>query len=332
MFERVGPSRRYLLASGLAAALATRPGYAQQPGRPRRIAFLSGSSESATRDVVAGFPLGMSELGHVEGRDFVIDWRFAEGRYERFGQFAAELVGSGVDVFVLGTSAAVPPVRAVTSSIPIVMGYSIDPVRSGFVASLARPGGNITGLASSVEEIVAKQMELLALVLPGLSRLGLLYNPGNPNHIGVLAAAGDNARRMGIDLLASDARDPAGIDGAFASLGREGAGAVMVLPDAFFHLQSARIGALAAQARLPSIFSQREYLEHGGLMAYGERLFDFFRRSASFVDRIFRGARPADLPIEQPTRFYLSVNMTAAKNLGLGIPEAILQHADEVMP
>ncbi len=332
MVERIPPSRRHFLASGLAGVLAPRRGHAQQAQRPRRVAFLSGASEAAARDVVAGFPLGMRELGYVEGRDFVVDWRFAEGRYERFGQFAAELVRANVDAFVLGTTAAVQPVREATASIPIVLGYSVDPVGSGFVASLARPGGNITGLASSVEEIVGKQMELLAAVLPSLSSTGFLYNPRNPVSIPVLAAAEDNARRIGAKLLPQGAGDTAAIDEAFTTLVREKADAIMVTPDALFHSQSARIGALCAQSRLPSIFSQREYLEHGGLMAYGEKLFDFFRRSASFVDRIFRGARPADLPIEQPTRFYLTVNLAAARRLGLTIPETIIQRADEVMP
>ena len=273
----------------------------------------------------------MSDLGYVEGKDFTIEWRFAEGRYERFADFAAEMVRLNVDVIVLGTPAAVRAVQRATSTIPIVMGYSTDPVRNGFVASLARPGGNITGLASSLDESVSKQLELLATVVPNLSRVGHLSNSENPNHDPVLASAQVSARQAGVDLVSVTARNPPEIENAFATLSGERVGAVIVNSDAVFNSQRHRIAELALRARLPTIFPQREYVQDGGLLAYGEKLFDFFRRSASYVDKIFKGAKPADLPVEQPTQFYLTINLKTAKALGFEIPATLLARADEVI-
>jgi putative ABC transport system substrate-binding protein len=315
--------------AALAGPLAAR---AQQSRRLlRRIGFLSGASHATTGHILAGFSQGMSEFGYVEGKDFTIEWRFAEGRYERFADFAAEMVRLNVDVIVLGTPAAVRTVQQATSTIPIVMGYSTDPVRNGFVASLARPGGNITGLASSLDETVSKHLDLLATVVPNLSRVGHLSNPDNPNHGPVLNSARASAKQAGVNLVSVTARNLPEIENSFATLSGERVGAVMVNSDAFFNTQRQRIAELALRARLATIFPQREYVEDGGLMAYGERLFDFFRRSAAYVDKIFRGAKPADLPVEQPTQFYLTINLKTAKALGLTIPPTLLARVNEVI-
>jgi len=305
---------------------------AQQSSRLlRRIGFLSGASHATASNILAGFSQGMSEFGYVEGKDFTIEGRFAEGSYERFADFAAEMVRLNVDVIVLGTPAAVHAVQQATSTIPIVMGYSTDPVRNGFVASLARPGGNITGLASSLDETVSKQLELLTTVIPNLSRVGHLSNPDNPTHGAVLPSAQASAKRAGVNLVSVTARNPPEIESSFATLSGERVGAVMVNTDAFFHTQRQRIAEHALRARLATIFPQQEYVEAGGLMAYGERLFDFFRRSAAYVDKIFRGAKPADLPVEQPTQFYLTINLKTANALGLTIPPTLLARVDEVI-
>ena len=212
-----------------------------------------------------------------------------------------EMVRLNVDVILLATPAAVPAVQRATKTIPIVMGYSTDPVGNGFVASLARPGGNTTGLASFVEEITAKQLELLVAAAPHASRIGVLSNPENPSSGPMLRTAEGSARAMRVDLRRLDARTPADIDQAFETLSTEGIGAVMVASDALFHTHSHRLAELGLRGRLVSMFAQREYVAHGGLMAYGENLYDFFKRSAFHVDRIFKGADPGELPIQQPT-------------------------------
>jgi putative tryptophan/tyrosine transport system substrate-binding protein len=323
--------RRREFIAGLGGAAWPVVARAQLIGKVRRVGFLSGASRTAVADVIAGFPQGMRELGYVEKRDFIMEWRFADGRYERFPELAAELVRLNVDVIVLGTPAAVRAAQQATNSIPIIMGYSTDPVGNGFIASLAHPGGNTTGLASSLDEIISKQLELMVTAVPNLTRIGHLSNPENPNHIPVLTTVQASAQRAGLTLVPFEARNGQEIENAFALFTRERAGAVVVVPDAFFNTQRQQIAKLALSERLPTTFSQREYVAAGGLMGYGEKLFDFFRRAATFVDKIFKGAKPADLPVEQPTRFYLTINLTTAKALGLTIPETLLATADEVI-
>ena len=323
--------REFLALLACASALPNRL-RAQTNTKVRRIGFISGASAASAAEVLNGFPQGMRELGYNEGTDFTLEWRFAEGHYERFEEFATEFAAIPVDVIVLGTPAAVRATQTATSTIPIVMGYSTDPVGNGFVASLARPGGNTTGLASLLEEIVAKQVELLRETVPNAQHLGVLTNPGNINSSSaVLASARASSKKLGFNLIPAEARTVEEIGNVFAALRDHGAEALVVSPDAFFHSQARMIGGLALQQRVPSIFSQREYVDHGGLLAYGERLFDFFKRSAVFVDRILKGAAPSDLPIEQPTRFYLTINSRIAKVLGLSIPPTLLARADEVI-
>ncbi len=273
----------------------------------------------------------MRERGYVEGRDYVIEWRFADGRLERFADFATELVRLKVNVFVLGTPTAVPAVRQATNTIPVVMGYSTDPVGSGFIASLAHPGGNITGLASSQDDAAPKQLELLTMAVPNLSRVILLVDPSSPNSLPIIKNAQEAAQNAGLDLVRMEVRNVEEIGSTFATLSGARAVAVMVVTGSvtFFHRE--RIAELALRDRLPSMFSLREFVVAGGLMSYGESLFDFHRRAASYVDKIFRGANPAELPVEQPTQLLLVINRKSATALGLDIPFALLAGADEVI-
>jgi putative ABC transport system substrate-binding protein len=278
-----------------------------------------------------GFTRGMRELGYIEGRDFTIEWRFAEGRTDLFPDLATELVRLNVDVIVLGTSAAVPAVQRATSTIPIVMGDSVDPVGRRYVASLAHPGGNITGLASSRDDTAAKQLELLAVAIPSLSRVGVAVNPDATSHARLLKIIEPAAQKTGVVLVPVEMRKLQDIASGFATLTDERVGAVLFPGDAFFFSQRKLIAELAIKTHLPTIFTQREYVDAGGLMLYGESLADFFRRAAFYVDKIFKGVKPADLPIQQPTRFFLVINLKTAKVLGLDIPPTLLALADEVI-
>ena len=249
----------------------------------------------------------------------------------RFAQFGAELARMNVDVIVLATPAAVQAMRQATSTIPIVMGYSTDPVGNGFVASLARPGGNVTGLASSADDTSPKQLELLASVVPGVSRVGYLGNPDNPNRLPVLQNTQIAASKLGITLVPVLAGDSPGIDDAFKALAKERVQAMMTSSDAAFFIYMDKIARLALEHRLPTMFVQREYVVAGGLMSYGENIRDFFTRAAVFVDKIFKGAKPADLPIEQPTYFKLVINRKTADALGIAITPGLYVLADEII-
>jgi putative tryptophan/tyrosine transport system substrate-binding protein len=273
----------------------------------------------------------MRELGYVEGRDFTIEWRFAEGNYDRIPGFAAEFVRLKVDVIVVATAAAVRMVQQATTTIPIVMSYSTDPVGNGFVVSLARPGGNTTGVASSTDDSAPKQLELLATIAPNVKRIGLIGNPGNPNHSSLLKRAEAAARTAGLVIVPSEVRNAADIENAFAAMARERVEAILVGADAMILTERRRIAELALAARLPSMFVQRENVEVGGLMSYGESIKEFNRRAAVFVDKIFKGAKPGELPIEQPTRFHLVINRKTADALGVTIPPQLYILADEVI-
>jgi putative tryptophan/tyrosine transport system substrate-binding protein len=323
--------REFITLIGGAAAwpLAAR---AQQPaGKVWRIGLIAGGSRAAVSDIAAAFPQGMRELGYLEGKDFIIEWRFADGNYQRFSEFAAELLRLKVDLFVLGTAAALRTVQQATATIPIVVVYSTDPVGNGLVASLARPGGNTTGLASSTDDTAPKQLELLASIVPKLSRIGLIGNPANPTYSPVRKGMQTAADVAGLAVVTAEAHNPAEMEAAFAVLAKERVGALMVAGDAFFLGERQRIAELALAHHLPSMFAQREFAEAGGLMSYGESVKDFYRRSAVFVGKIFKGAKPGDLPIEQPTKFHLVINRKTADALGLSIPPQLLIFADEVI-
>jgi putative ABC transport system substrate-binding protein len=267
----------------------------------------------------------------VEGQNIAIEYRWADGKYERLPALAAELVRLKVEVIV--TSAPPVPLAAkqATSTIPIVFTSAADPVAAGLVASLARPGGNITGLADIDPLVVGKHLELLKEVAPKVSRLAVLRNPDNQGHPTTLRQAEGAARALGVQLHVLEARTPAEIDAAFAAMRSQQAGGVLVLRDAFFFVQQTQIVALAAKNRLPAVYGWRQIVEAGGLMAYGASLPQMWRRAATYVDKILKGAKPADLPVEQPTKFELVINLKTAKALGLSLSPSLLQRADEVI-
>ena len=326
--------RQFITLLGSAAAVWPLAARGQQRDQARRVGFLLAAVPAAQMDwddLGRGFTQGMRELGYVEGKDFVVELRSAEGQYERLTDLAAELVQLKVDVIVAGSPLAVRPAQQATTTIPIVMGYSTDPVGNGFVASLARPGGNTTGLAGSSDDSAPKQLELLATIVPKLSRVAILTNPYNPNSPAVMKSARSAAEKADLLVVPVEARSPQQIEDAFAALAKQSVAAVMVGNDAMFFVQRQQLAQLALSNRVASIFPLREYAAAGGLMSYGESLQEFYRRAASFVDKIFKGAKPGDLPIEQPTRFNLVINRKTADALGITIPPQLYIFADEVI-
>jgi ABC-type uncharacterized transport system substrate-binding protein len=303
----------------------------QQAGKLWRICYLSAVSRESSSRSYAALEQGMRDLGYVEGKDFVIEWRSVEGKYERFSEIIAELVQLKVDVIVTGVTAALPALQRATTTIPIVMAYSTDPVGNGLVASLVHPGGKITGLAGSSDDSSPKQLELLTTIVPNASRIGLLGNPDTETYSSVLKRAQDAAQKVGLSIVPIEARNPREIENAFAAFAKERMSAVMVASDAIFFGQRQRIAELALNNRLATMFSLREYAEAGGLMSYGENIADFFRHAAFYVDKIFKGAKPGELPIEQPTRFNLVINRKTADALNLAIPPQLYIFADEVI-
>jgi len=326
--------RKFIALFGGAAAAWPLVARAQQAGKVWRIGLVAGGARPVPLETsaYAGFLQGMRELGYVEGRDFVIEWRFAEGRYELLPEFAAEFARLRVDLIVLAAGGfAIPPMRQANPDIPIVMGYSVDPVGQGFVASLARPGGNTTGLASALEEIMAKQVDLLVSTVPSLARVAVLTNPANPSNPIIFRSAEAAAQQARITLLPAKAQNAEEIKNVFDTVTKEHVDAVIVQVDALFFAQRQLIAELALRNRLPSIFGNREYVEAGGLMSYGDSIREFLRQSASFVDKIIKGAKPGDLPIEQPTKFNLVINRKTADGLGVTIPPQLYIFADEVV-
>ncbi len=312
----------------LAAPLAAE---AQAPTKVYRIGFLSGPSPADLARQLEAFRQGLRELGYVEGQTIAIEQRFAGGRLERLPALAAELVRLKVDVIVTGASPAPEAAKQATSTIPIVFAISGDPVAEGVVSSLARPGGNVTGLASLSPEVVGKQLELLKQVAPKVSRVAVLQNPSNHNHPLALREAEGAARALGMQLHGLQAGSPAEIEAAFVAMRGERTNGVLVLRDALFFAQRTKIAALAAKNRLPAVSGIREEAEAGGLIAYGASVLLMYRRAATYVDMILKGAKPGELPVEQPERFELVVNLKTAKAFGLTIPPSLLQRADQVI-
>ena len=326
---------RRVFMSGITGGLLVAPlaGHAQTAGKVHRIGFLAAASSSDRRiqGFFAAFRSGLAKLGYVEGRNITIESRWAAGRYERLPGLAAELVRLKADVIVTAAVPAIQAAREATSTIPIVMAVVVDPVATGLVASLARPGGNITGLSAMTPELVGKQLEMLREIAPKVSRVAVLWNPANAGNPPQLRAAELAARGLGMRLQAVEARRPGEIDGAFAAMTREGAGALVVLVDVVFVDQGKRIAELAGAHRLPAVYGLTEHVSAGGLMAYAPSFQDSYRRAAAYVDKILRGANPGDLPVEQPTQFELVINLKTAKALGLTIPPSLLGRADEVI-
>jgi putative ABC transport system substrate-binding protein len=304
---------------------------AQQKSMPV-IGFL-GNDRGAP--AVPGFSQGLRELGYTEGRNILIEYRRAEGKPERFPVLAAELVALKVDVIMSagGTLGALAAKRA-TTTLPIVFGAAGDPVAEGLVTSLARPGGNVTGLSAVTTELVGKLMELLKQAVPGVSLVAHLWKPDSmPDRAKEvrLKEADISARALGVQLQVVEARGPADFDRAFSDMAAKGAGALLVLSTPAFEIERQRIVDLAAKNRLPAVYTARAYVVIGGLMSYGPNFTDLNRRAAGYVDKILRGAKPSDLPVEQPTKFELVINLNTAKTLGLTVPPTLLAHADEVI-
>ena len=288
------------MAFGAGALAAPFSCFAQQQGKVWRIGFLGArlrSTPSNPEVYYDAFVQGMRELGYVEGKNLVIEWRFADGKYERLPGLAAELVQMKVEVIVTHTTPAIQAAQRATRTIPIVAAVVGDPVGSGFAASLARPGGNITGLSNIAVDVSPKHIELLKTMIPRLSRVANLVNPGNSSHLAVLKSVQAAARQVGIKILPMDARAPEEIERGFATMARERAESVIVAPDPFFFQQRRQIAELALKNRVPSMFSFREEVAAGGLMSYGPNLTDFYRRAATYVDKILKGAKPGELPI-----------------------------------
>ena len=321
------------LAGGLLAAPLTAEG--QQPGRVARIGYLAANLAVADPRTREAFLQGLRDLGYVEGRNLLIEYRDAAGKTERFPALAAELVALKVDVIVAagGTLAALAAKQA-TTTLPIVFAAVGNPVAEGLVTSLARPRGNVTGLSLVQQEIVGKSLELLKQAVPEVSRVALLLKPDSmPDRAKKdrLNAADVAARALSVRLQVVEARGPEDFDRAFSDMTRARAGALTVLATPVFDSERRRLVDLAAKNRLPTVYSYRSYVEGGSLMSYGPDLADSFRRAATYVDKILKGAKPADLPVEQPTKFEFAVNLKTAKALGLTIPQSLLLRADEVI-
>jgi putative tryptophan/tyrosine transport system substrate-binding protein len=319
------------LAGGLVAApLAAE---AQQAAKIARIGYL-GFNLTASPHLPEAFLQGLHDLGYVEGRNVVIEYRDAEGKPERLPALAAELVALKVDVILApGTPQALAAKQA-TRTLPIVFGAAADPVGSGLVTSLARPGGNVTGLSVLTPELVGKRLELLKQAVPGVSRVAVLWHPGNygeRTEQDMLKEAEVAGRALGVRLQFLEARGPGDLDRAFSDMTRARAGALTVVPSAMLFGERRRLVDLAAKNRLPAVYQWREGVDAGGLMSYGPDFADLFRRAATYVDKILKGAKPADLPVEQATKFDLVINLKTAKTLGLTIPPSLLQRADEVI-
>lgn len=325
--------RNFLVALG--AGLATpRASFAQPQARIRRIGFLAVRSvpgAPSSDPYYGSFVHAMRDLGYVEGKNLVIEWRFAGGKYDRFPALADELVRLNPEVIVTHSTPATEALRRATGTIPIVTAAVGDPVSSGFAASLARPGGNITGMSVMVTDLGAKQVELLKAITAEVSRIALLVNPDTSIHDKLVSSVQAAAQQLGIKVLRLDARSPDDIERGFATITRERIGAVIVANDAFFVSERRRIAELTRINRLPSMFPYREDVAAGGLMSYGQDAADFYRRAASHVDKIFKGARPSELPFEQPTKIHLAINRKTAKALGIVVPQALLIRADEVI-
>jgi putative ABC transport system substrate-binding protein len=303
---------------------------AQAPGKVYRIGILAaaGPANPAVSHLWQQFFQALRELGYVEGRNVVVEGRYYGDNVERAPAFAAELARLDVDVIVAGSSPAPEAARRATSTIPIVMGNHADPVASGLVASLAKPGGNVTGVSLVAPTLRIKLLQLLKEIRPGLSVVALLRNPTVPIELGDLE---DAARTLGLKLRFVEASSPSELPAAFAAATKIPAGALIVIGAYMFWAQRVQLAKLAAASRLPTVYVLREHVDAGGLIAYGPDLAENFRLAAGYVDRIFRGARPADLPIHQPTKFELSINMKAARALGLTIPPAVFARADRIV-
>jgi putative ABC transport system substrate-binding protein len=323
--------RRFLLTSVAGALGWPLGGEAQQAGKPARIGRLSGLSADADAPFMNAFRQGMRDLGWIEGQGFTLVSRFAEGKADRLPQIAAALVRDGVDVIVSGSSPGALAAKNATTRVPIVIVTTGDPIADGIVASLAHPGGNVTGLTALGGVLTSKRLEVLKEALPGLKHVAVLVNPISPYATAFLKERDEIARELRLELRVLSARTGGELPGAFGALTRERAEAIMVISDVMFATERRAIVDLVERHRAPAIYFDRAFVNAGGLMFYGASLVDMYRRAATYVDRVLKGARPADLPIEQPTKFELVINLKTARALGLTIPPSLLARADQVI-
>ncbi|TMH67472.1 MAG: ABC transporter substrate-binding protein [Betaproteobacteria bacterium] len=321
--------RKLVIALGAGALIAPLACFAQQQrSKVARIGLLEPGSISANRrEALIG---GLREFGYVEGKNMIIEERRAEGKYERLPALAAELVQMKVDVIVASAN-AVRAAQQATSTIPIVMVTTADPVGSGFIASLARPGRNITGLSAIATDLSSKYLELLRAAVPKLSRVTVLVNPDHSIHPEFLKRIQATEKTNSVTISPVEASTASQIEPAFSAMKQERAGALILLPDPFFLAQARRIAELAAQQRLPTMFWTREPVESGGLMSYGQHNAEHYYRAATYIDKILKGAKPGELPVEQPTKIELVINLKTAKAIGLAIPQELLLRADKVI-
>jgi len=323
--------RKILAVIGAGALAAPLASFAQQPAGVARIGFLGNSTAAFEANLVGPFREGLRDLGYVEGRNILIEYRWAEGKYERFPELIAELIALKLDVIVTAGTPATLAVKKATTTVPLVMVAVGDPVGTGIIASLARPGGNITGLSSISPELEGKRLQLLKEVTPKLSNVAILWNPNNAFHAIELKQAQFAAKVLRIKLLSLGGWNEAGLEKVFAEIIRLRPDALLVLADRLFLHHRARIMDFVARHRLPGVYAYRELVEAGGLMSFGPSYADMHRRAAYFVDAILKGTKPADLPAEQPATFELVINMKTAKALGLAIPQSVLARATEVI-
>src|SRR5262245_34550798 len=325
--------RRHFLLTSLAGAVAVPlTARAQQTRRLARIGLLFQATPTTTAHLSEAFRQGMRDLGYVERKSFVLEPRYGEGRLERLSELARELVGLKLDAIVAaGADLATAAVKRYTQTIPIVMVNTTDPVGTGLIASLARPGGNVTGLTNTSSELSGKRLELLREAAPGLSRVAVLWNPDIRGAVLDYKGTESAARALRLEPQSVEVSHAEDFDRAFSAVTSQRAQAIVVLPNPLGFANRPRIASFAHRNRLPSMYAQREYVDAGGLMSYGPSLLDLFRRAAIYVDKILKGTRPGDLPVEQPSKFELVINLKTAKALGLTIPQSLIQRADQVI-
>ena len=320
-----------VVALGIAFALGGAVAHAQQPTKIPRIGYLTAAYLSAISARIEAFRQGLRELGYVEGKNIVIEWRSAEGKLDRLPALVAELARLKVDVIVTTGGSVTRAAKAATSTIPIVMTSDPDPVGDGFVASLARPGGNITGLSTLAPELSGKRLEILREVVPKLSRVAVLGTSTSPGYVQVIGELELVAKAFKVQLQNLDVLDPKDVETAFRAAAKGRADAVLTLTSFILLSQRAQLAELTVKNRLPAIYHQSDYVEAGGLMTYGVNILDLSRRAATYVDKILKGRKPADLPVEQPMKFEFIINLQAAKKIGLTVPPNVLVRAHRVI-
>jgi putative ABC transport system substrate-binding protein len=307
------------------------PLHAQQRDRIGRLGFLGFNDPVSTKEFVGAFRAGLRELGYVENQNIIVEYRWAEGKPERLPKLAAELVSLKVDVIFAAAAPSIQAAKSATKTIPIVFEMLADPVSAGFIDALAKPGANLTGIAGLAPELSGKRLELLKEVLPRMAFVTLLANPTNPNFDSVLKESEKAASALKLRLQAIEVAEPGGLSAAFAQMTKQGADALSVVPDSMLFAQRKAIANLAAQKRLPAVYGMSGVAEIGGLMAYSPNQQEMWRRAATYVDKILKGAKPGDLPVEQPAKFEFVINLKAAKQIGLMIPPNVLARADKVI-